>query len=173
MTEYEEKKCKDLNERIDAWISNKEKTIVYFPYAAYAWDAFRGLRSFAGIKTSNRIGVYTGRNLDEISAEAFAQVKRDTFDKFRSGEIIVMYATKAFGMGVDVNDVKNVYHYAASGNLSDYIQEIGRAARRQDMVGCAQLDSYQNDLSFMQRLFGMSQIRQYQINNVLAGIYDV
>lgn len=84
-----------------------------------------------------------------------------------------MYATKAFGMGVDVNDVKNVYHYAISGNLSDYLQEVGRAARKKDLTGCAQLDSYQNDLSFMQRLFGMSQIRQYQVNKVLAGIYDV
>lgn len=172
-TLYEESKCRDLNERLTKWIENNEKTIVYFPYASYAWDAFRGLRSFSGIKTSKKIGVYTGRNLDEISAEAFAQVKKDTFDKFRSGEINVMYATKAFGMGVDVNDVKNVYHYAISGNLSDYLQEVGRAARKQSLIGTAQLDSYQNDLSFMQRLFGMSQIRQYQINKVLAGIYDV
>ena len=170
---YEECKCNDLNSRLTKWIENNEKTIVYFPYASYAWDAFRGLKSFSGIKTSKKIGVYTGRNLDEISAEAFAQVKKDTFDKFRSGEISVMYATKAFGMGVDVNDVKNVYHYAASGNLSDYLQEVGRAARKQGLIGSAQLDSYHNDISFMQRLFGMSQIRQYQINKVLAGIYDV
>lgn len=41
-----------------------------------------------------------------------------------------MFATKAFGMGVDVNDIKNVYHYAVTGNLCDYVQEIGRAARK-------------------------------------------
>lgn len=170
---YEENKCTDLSNRLNHWIDNGEKTIVYFPYASYAWDAFRGLKSFAGIKTSKKIGVYTGRNLDDISAESFAQSKKDTFEKFRKGEISVMYATKAFGMGVDVNDVKNVYHYAVSGNLSDYLQEVGRAARKKDMEGCAQMDYYQNDLTFMQRLFGMSQIRQYQINKVLAGIYDV
>lgn len=170
---YEESKCADLSERLDHWIENNEKTIVYFPYASYAWDARRGLKGFAGIKTSKKIGVYTGRNLDEISSEAFAQEKRDTFEKFRTGEVPVMYATKAFGMGVDVNDVKNVYHYAVSGNLSDYLQEVGRAARKEGMIGYAQMDSYQNDLSFAQRLFGMSQIRQYQINKVLAGIYDV
>lgn len=172
-TLYEEAKCEDLSDRLTHWINNKEKTIVYFPYASYAWDAFRGLKSFSGIKTSKKIGVYTGRNLDEISAEAFSQSKKDTFDKFRNGEINVIYATKAFGMGVDVNDVKNVYHYAVSGNLSDYLQEVGRAARKPGLIGCAQLDSYQNDLNFMQRLFGMSQIRQYQVNKVLAGIYDV
>lgn len=172
-SEYEENKCLSLNDRINHWLNNNEKAIVYFPYASYAWDAFRGLKSFAGIKTSKKIGVYTGRNLDEISAEAFAQVKKDTFDKFRTGEINIIYATKAFGMGVDVNDVKNVYHYAPTGNLSDYVQEIGRAARKQDLIGNAIYDYYQNDLSFTQRLFGMSQIRQYQINKVLAGIYDI
>lgn len=36
-----------------------------------------------------------------------------------------MICTKAFGMGVDVPDVVQVYHYAPTGNLADYVQEIG------------------------------------------------
>ncbi len=83
-----------------------------------------------------------------------------------------MLATKAFGMGVDVNDVKNVYHYAVSGSLSDYVQEIGRAARKTSMKGNAITDFYYNDMTFMKVLFGMSQIKQYQIKKVLEGIYD-
>ena len=83
-----------------------------------------------------------------------------------------MYATKAFGMGVDVNDIKNVYHYAATGNLCDYVQEIGRAARKKAMTGYAITDFYYNDLTFMKVLFGMSQIKQYQIKKVLEGIYE-
>lgn len=53
-----------------------------------------------------------------------------------------MYATKAFGMGVDIDDVQNVYHYAVSGNLCDYIQEIGRVARKPGMTGVAITDSF-------------------------------
>lgn len=83
-----------------------------------------------------------------------------------------MYATKAFGMGVDVDDIKNVYHYAATGNLCDYVQEIGRAAREKAMTGYAITDFYYNDLTFMKVLFGMSQIKQYQIKKVLEGIYE-
>ena len=64
-----------------------------------------------------------------------------------------MYATKAFGMGVDVDDIKNVYHYAATGNLCDYVQEIGRAAREKAMTGYAITDFYYNDLTFMKVLF--------------------
>ena len=56
--------------------------------------------------------------------------------KFRTGEQPIMYATKAFGMGVDIDDVQNVYHYAVSGNLCDYIQEIGRVARKPGMTRC-------------------------------------
>ena len=130
------------------------------------------MRGFAGITVCDSIGTYTGRNVDEQSIEYFNAQKRDTFDKFRKGITPIMYATKAFGMGVDVNDIKNVYHYAATGNLCDYVQEIGRAARKNSMTGYAITDFYYNDLMFMKVLFGMSQIKQYQIKKVLEGIYE-
>ena len=170
--QYELGKCKSLDERINQWLSNNEKTIVYFPYASMAYDAAKGMRAFAEITTDKRIGTYTGRNIDELSNEAFNETKRQTFEAFRKRTTSIMFATKAFGMGVDVNDVKNVYHYAVSGNLSDYIQEIGRAARKSSMKGRAITDFYYNDMTFMKVLFGMSQIKQYQIKKVLEGIYD-
>lgn len=171
-SDYEEAKCKDLDARIKYWLQSGEKTIVYFPYATLAVDASRGVRSFAGITCDKRIGVYTGRNIDEKSAEAFNAGKREVFENFRNGTVPIMLATKAFGMGIDVNDVKNVYHYAVTGNLCDYVQEIGRAARKKSITGLAITDNYYNDLTYMKVLFGMSQIKQYQIKKVLEGIYD-
>ena len=170
--EYEAEKTKALNDRIVQWLAHNNKTIVYFPYASLAGDASKGTRGFAGITTDKRIGTYTGRNIDEMSVEAFNEAKRQTFDGFRKGTTPVMLATKAFGMGVDVDDVENVYHYAVTGNLCDYVQEIGRAARKNGMIGTAITDNFYNDLTFMKVLFGMSQIRQYQIKEVLEGIYD-
>ena len=169
---YDEEKTKVMSARIDKWLEDEEKTIVYFPYATNAFDASRGVRGFTGIRCDKRIGVFTGKNVDELSAEAFNEKKRETFNKFRTGECPVMYATKAFGMGVDIDDVQNVYHYAATGNLCDYVQEIGRAARKNSMRGVAMTDFFYNDMSYMNKLFGMSQIRQYQIKKVLDGIYD-
>ena len=171
-TTYESEKTKVMSERIKNWLVEDEKTIAYFPYAKYAFDASRGQHGFAGIKTDKRIGVFTGTNVDELNTETFNEKKRETFDKFRSGELPIMYATKAFGMGVDIDDVKNVYHYAVSGNLSDYVQEIGRAARKHGMYGVAMADFFYNDMTYTNRLFGMSKIRQYQIKKVLEGIYD-
>lgn len=123
-------------------------------------------------KKHKKLALYTGRNLEEVSTAVLAERKRKAFDEFRSGEKPVMLATKAFGMGVDINNIVNVYHYAVTGNLCDYVQEIGRVARKPGMIGYAITDYYYNDISFMQRLFGMSQIKQYQINLVLSGIYN-
>lgn len=171
-SEYEEAKTKDMDARIKKWLTNGTKTVVYYPYATFAGNAQKGVQNFAGITTDRRIGIYTGRNIDEKSVETFNESKRESFDKFRKGETTIMYATKAFGMGVDVDDVEHIYHYAATGNLCDYVQEIGRAARKKTMHGLAITDNYYNDITFMKVLFGMSQIKQYQIKKVIEGIYD-
>ena len=171
-SEYEEAKTKDLDARIKKWLADGTKTVVYFPYASLAGNAQKGVKSFAGITTDKRIGIYTGRNIDEKKVEVFNEAKRETFEKFRKGETTIMFATKAFGMGVDVDDIEHIYHYSVTGNLCDYVQEIGRAARKNTMHGLAITDSYYNDITFMKVLFGMSQIKQYQIKKVLEGIYD-
>lgn len=170
---YEKQKAESFASSIQSCIEKGEKTIVYFPYATYARDAYKGIKSFSGTQIDRtKIGLYTGGNTEALSAEDFKNAKQEAFEKFRSGENTVMFATKAFGMGVDINDIINVYHYAVTGNLSDYVQEIGRAARKHSLKGVALTDYYYNDLSFMQRLFGMSQIKQYQINLVLSGVYN-
>ena len=169
--EYDSEKTKDLNVCLQEWIDNKEKSIVYFPYATMTEEAKRGVRDFSNIKTDNSIVTYTGKNINGQSREAFKEEKRENFEKFRNGTASIMYATKAFGMGVDINDIQNVYHYAPTGSLCDYVQEIGRAARKKSMTGCAVVDFYRNDLNFMKTLFGMSAIKQWQIRKVLEGIY--
>lgn len=171
---YEKQKAKFFAERIRQYISRYEKTIVYFPYAVYAKDALRKIKEFSDAEFDRQaVALYTGRNTEEKSIEEAKRDKLEAFRQFRSGEKPIMFATKAFGMGVDINDIKNVYHYAVTGNLGDYVQEIGRAARKQEMQGVAATDYFYNDLTFMQRLFGMSQIRQYQIDLVLSQIYNI
>ncbi|MBQ9565783.1 MAG: ATP-dependent DNA helicase RecQ [Synergistaceae bacterium] len=172
VSKYEEEKTKVLDARIRGWLQNGTKAIVYFPYATMVGDAAKGIRAFADLSHDPRIGTYTGRNVDHMGTEAFNALKKETFDKFRKGDTLVMYATKAFGMGIDVDDIEVIYHYAATGNLCDYVQEIGRAARKKRLRGLAVTDYYENDLRYMRQLFGMSRIRRYQIQKVLQGVYD-
>jgi ATP-dependent DNA helicase RecQ len=62
----------------------------------------------AGIKAADRERVHTG---------------------FLSGEIEVVVATSAFGMGIDKPEVRFVVHAEVSESLDSYYQEIGRAGR--------------------------------------------
>ncbi len=50
-------------------------------------------------------------------------------DAFLTGDVSVITATSAFGMGVDKKDVGLVVHYDISASLEDYVQEAGRAGR--------------------------------------------
>ncbi|WCK56039.1 RecQ family ATP-dependent DNA helicase [Aneurinibacillus sp. Ricciae_BoGa-3] len=49
--------------------------------------------------------------------------------QFLNGELDIIFATNAFGMGIDKQDIRYIIHYHLPADLESYLQEIGRAGR--------------------------------------------
>ncbi len=135
------------------------KTLVYTPYTKHIRQIIEKLNND---KLEIATGYYGGMP---------AEQKEFSFRQFKSGQKKIMISTKAFGMGVDISDIELVYHHAPSGLLPDYVQEIGRVARKPEIRGFAALNYSSQDQRFTKALHGMSALRQYQIKEVLKKIH--
>ena len=55
--------------------------------------------------------------------------RRRIQNEFMDGEARLVFATNAFGMGIDKEDIRFVLHAECPGSMESYYQEIGRAGR--------------------------------------------
>jgi len=67
-----------------------------------------------------------------------------TQDRFAAGEIDVVVATVAFGMGIDRADIRYVLHAAMPKSIEHYQQETGRAGRDGKPADCVLFHSGQD-----------------------------
>lgn len=102
-----------------------------------------------------------------------AAYKKIVQDAFASGSCRVLVSTKAFGMGIDIDDIDAVYHYAPTGNLSDYIQEIGRGGRKRGLGAKACIDFFMQDVRYSETLYALSKFSQWQLKEIMAKLYEV
>ncbi|NHZ81025.1 RecQ family ATP-dependent DNA helicase [Massilia sp. CCM 8695] len=110
----------------------------------------------------------------EVSAGHFhaglrGRDKKDRQQAFIAGELKVIVATNAFGMGIDKPDVRLVIHADIPGSLENYLQEAGRAGRDCGAALCVLLYTVED----VERQFAMSarsRLSQQDIQVVLKAI---
>lgn len=145
---------------------NNQKSLIYFPTVKLLLD-------FYNFETLNRpeIAKITGKFYGTLQKEE----KDEVLSEFKTGDMQFVLATKAFGMGIDIPDITNVYHYAPTGSVVDYVQEIGRAARDERKVhyGYGLIDFLPKDMNEVKRLYGMSAIKKSQILEVMQKVLSV
>ena len=103
--------------------------------------------------------------------EAADKVKNQ--DAFMNGEVEVIVATSAFGMGVDKKDVGLVVHYDISDSLENYIQEAGRAGRDPRMEAECYVLYSDNDLDKHFILLNQTKLSISEIQQVWKAIKDM
>lgn len=161
-TEYELDKFEQIENILKRAIITNKKTLIYFPTVALIQRCYEYLRNKHEIE---HVAIYYG----SLSKDA----KQENYEKFLAKEKLLMLATKAFGMGIDINDIEIVAHFAPTGNVCDYVQEIGRAARREDLRGEALYYYNSRDFKHINRLHGLSMIQKYQLIKVIEKIDEL
>ena len=106
---------------------------------------------------------------DAFHAKLTPETKKTVQDDFISGQLRVIVATNAFGMGIDKPNVRIVIHADIPGSLENYLQEAGRAGRDRESARCVLL----YDINDVERQFSMaahSRLSQREIALILKSL---
>ena len=160
--EYEKDKFDLLIKHIKRSLFLGKKCLIYFPTIVL-------IERFKNHLCLNRYDKYVVTYHGQLKS-----IEKKTNEQlFKSGQVKVMIATKAFGMGIDINDIEVVIHFAPTGNLCDYLQEVGRAGRKPGLEGVAKYDFMKNDFKYINRFHGLSILKKYQLVEVIKKIYSI
>ena len=89
------------------------------------------------------------------------------------GDIRIIVATSAFGMGVDKKDVGLVVHFDISDSLENYVQEAGRAGRDPGLQAQCYVLYSDNDLDKHFILLNQTKISISEIQQVWKAVKDM
>ncbi len=99
--------------------------------------------------------------------------KMENQDAFIKGDVRIMVATSAFGMGVDKKDVGMVIHFDISDSLENYVQEAGRAGRDETVTADCYVLFNEEDLGKHFILLNQTRLNVKEIQQVWKAVKDL
>lgn len=100
-------------------LHHNEKILVY----AYRKTAKRGVEDLC------QTALDKGYKAEYFHGDLSADERKEIIEDFKSGTVNIIFATNAFGMGIDIKDIRVVIHFMIPNSAEQFYQEIGRAAR--------------------------------------------
>ena len=70
--------------------------------------------------------------------------RMEIIERVKQGDTNLIFATNAFGMGIDIPDIRVVIHFMLPESVEQYYQEVGRAARDGDTANAYLLYTTKN-----------------------------
>ncbi|MEE4193511.1 MAG: RecQ family ATP-dependent DNA helicase [Halieaceae bacterium] len=146
-------KYEDINHLLDTYLPSDQ------PGGAIVYCATRR-------KTEEIAQFLSAKGLaaDSFHAKLPPEAKKSTQQAFINGDLRVIAATNAFGMGIDKPDVRLVIHADIPGSLENYLQEAGRAGRDRGVARCVLLYSIDD----VERQFSMSAYSRLSQKDIAA-----
>jgi ATP-dependent DNA helicase RecQ len=112
-----------------------EKILIY----VYRVNGKRSVEDLS-LRANNQHGLKSVYFHGEMSSNE----RMEIITRFRNNEINIVFATNAFGMGIDIPDIRVVIHFMIPESVEQYYQEIGRAARDKEMANAYMFYSNKN-----------------------------
>ena len=117
-------KFSDEKEKVDKFWeiikTHQDEKILVYVYRKYSKNGVEDLCASA---------IERGYKAVTFHGDMSAAERTEIIDKFRTNQINIVFATNAFGMGIDIPNIRVVIHFMIPESVEQYYQEVGRAAR--------------------------------------------